>query len=159
MFYLNNIHMNKFIEVLFEQNIDLILTGSFAGVEHGYDFLHENSDIDFFVNIDMCNLNKLYKILKIKISNLKINDLIEYNSISIIIDNKQLQFIKYSNSSPHINYKNLILNNEYILKKKFNHIIKIISEKKYLESLFLLSQDDYNKKLKYKNLIIQYLNK
>ena len=159
MLYLDNINMQKFIQTLFEQNIDLILTGSFAGIEYGYSLLHKNSDIDFFVNTDISNINKLYKILKNKINNLEINNLLEYSSITLIIDDQQLQLIKYSNSSPHINYENLISNNEYILRKKFNHTIKIISEKKYLESLFLLSQDDYHKKLKYKNVIIEYLNK
>lgn len=137
------------IKELLNNNVNMILVGSYAANYYGYNIKSGSNDIDFIVDSSSKNLYNIYDILKNYDSNLILEDLLKSYGIRSIIreTNEKIDMFRFSSKSPHINYDSLYEENEYIIDSYKNIITKIISENK-LKEMIKLSES-----IKYKNIL------
>jgi len=134
------------INELLNNNVNMILTGSYAAKYYGYTIKSKSNDIDFLIDSSFTNLYRIYSVFKKYNSDLDFTSLLANCGIRTVIENANeiIDMFKYSSKSSHINYNSLYEQNEYVTGIFCNMTIKIISLNKLKETVLL------NKCSKYK---------
>jgi len=134
------------IKELLNNNVNMILVGSYAANYYGYNVKSGSNDIDFIIDSSSKNLHNIYDILKRYNADLILEDLLKSYVIRSIIreTNEKIDMFRFSSKSPHINYDSLYEQNEYIIDYFYDITTKIISQNKLKEMIKLSESIKYN---------------
>ena len=134
------------IKELLNNNVNMILVGSYAANYYGYNVKSRSNDIDFIIDSLSKNLHNIYDILKRYNADLILEDLLKSYVIRSIIreTNEKIDMFRFSSKSPHINYDSLYEQNEYIIDYFYDITTKIISLNKLKEMIKLSESIKYN---------------
>jgi hypothetical protein len=139
----------ELIKELLNNNVNMILVGSYAANYYGNNAKSVSNDIDFIIDDSYKNLYNIYDVLKNYDTNLILKDLLKSYVIRSIIKetNEKIDMFRFSSKSPHINYNSLYEEKEYIIDYFYDINTKIISKNKLIEMIKLSGS------IKYKNLL------